>query len=521
MKLNLHIIKHELNELVIDAKLPLDNSLTLLGVGLASETWLNEKQDILYIVREDNPVFKSITQCAAQLLVLSDSAPGEVFSRINGSYLLMRTDISENELLNRVADVFFRYNRWEEDVEALIVSGASLNSILEMGYTYIGNPMALCDASLHCIASCKKQFAPTNNSVWKSIDTPGHSSVTLNALLRSNNLVDRVRSTREVFTYQLPGDTERVMHLNIFSKQKRIAYLVAVDTLQPFNEYICSIAIRFGQLLAIALNTNIVYQRENLSNIDLVSRRILAEEQINEVYLQFVLDQVGWKRNDAYCICEFETAKTQTAYDTLPDIVLFQNSMRDSSIFYYRTCIMVVYNLTKSRQSYSELGIQLEGLLEKSHYLGGISDVFYDYTNLKFYEKEASAALNYAKTNVQERNENLVFYRECMLDNMLRMCDKSFDLRLLCRSDIYQLWEYDKKHNTSYVDTLYVYLSSGENLIESAKRMFVHRNTFVYRIGKIIELIGEDAFRGDNSTLEIMLSCIVIKHLKNQIPSDT
>jgi len=516
MKLNLHIIKHELCELIIDAKLPQDNALTLLGIGLASETGKNEKQDILYIVKDDTPLFEDIAQSAAQLLVLSDGAPDEVLSRISGPCLLLRTDIPEKDLLNRLAEVFYKYNRWEEAVEALIFSGANLSSILEMGNMFIGNPMALCDVSLHCLATCYEQFAPANNSVWKSIDTPGHSSVTLNELLRNNHLLDRVRSAPEAFTYELPGNTERVMHLNIFSKHQRIAYLVAVEMLQPFNEYTCSIANRFGQLLAIAVSTTMVYQHENLSNIDLVSRRILAGDQINEAYLKFILNQVGWKRNDAYCICEFEAVKVDMPYDTLPDIVLFQSSMRDSSIFYYRTSIMVVHNLTKSCQSYSELGVQLESLLEQSFYVGGISDVFFDYSNLKFYEAEAFAALNFAKTSVQDTDKNLVFYRECMLDNMLRLCEKNFDLRLLCRSDVYQLWEYDKKHNTSYVDSLYVYLSTGKNLIESAKRMFVHRNTFVYRIGKILELIGEDAFRSDNSTLEVLLSCIVINHLKNQ-----
>lgn len=517
MKLNLHIVKHELSELVVGSRLPQDNNLTLLGVGLADECGQDERHDILCIIKEDTPLFEEVAQSAVrQLLVLSAGEPDSALRRISGECLVLRTDISEMEMLNRLAEVFNKYNRWEEEMESLIFSGANLNSILDMGYTFIGNPMALCDVSLHCLATCNEKYAPTDNLVWKTIDTPGYSSVTLNELLRSNNLLDRIRSDPEAFTYELPGNTERILHVNIFLKHRRIAYLVAVEMLQPFTEYICSIANRLGQLLAIAVSTTMVYQHENLSNIDLVSRRILAGDQINEVYLEFILAQEGWKRNDAYCVCEFETAKVDTPYDTLPDIVLFQSSMRDSSIFYYRTSIMVVHNLTKSSQSYSELGVSLESLLEKSFYVGGISDVFYDYTSLKFYEEEAYAALSFAKTSVQRNSRNLVFYRECMLDNMLRLCEKSFDLRLLCRSDIYQLWEYDKKHNTSYVDSLYVYLSTGRKLIESAKRLFVHRNTFVYRMGKIIELIGEDVLLSDNSTIEILLSCIIINHLKNQ-----
>jgi hypothetical protein len=52
--------------------------------------------------------------------------------------------------------------------------------------------------------------------------------------------------------------------------------------------------------------------------------------------------------------------------------------------------------------------------------------------------------------------------------------------------------KYDMDHDTVYLETLRIYLLSDCNLLETAARMFTHRNTVVYRIRKIKNLLENE-----------------------------
>jgi PucR family transcriptional regulator, purine catabolism regulatory protein len=55
-----------------------------------------------------------------------------------------------------------------------------------------------------------------------------------------------------------------------------------------------------------------------------------------------------------------------------------------------------------------------------------------------------------------------------------------------------KIYEHDKLHETSYLATLESYFHNNLNLSETAKALFIHRNTLLYRIEKIKEVLGTD-----------------------------
>ncbi|WP_277585033.1 PucR family transcriptional regulator [Psychrobacillus antarcticus] len=52
--------------------------------------------------------------------------------------------------------------------------------------------------------------------------------------------------------------------------------------------------------------------------------------------------------------------------------------------------------------------------------------------------------------------------------------------------------EHDKMHVTSYIDTLENYFYNNQNVSETSKAMYLHRNTLIYRIEKIKEILNTD-----------------------------
>lgn len=48
------------------------------------------------------------------------------------------------------------------------------------------------------------------------------------------------------------------------------------------------------------------------------------------------------------------------------------------------------------------------------------------------------------------------------------------------------------KNNTEYIKTLDIYLSERNDINKTAKRLHLHRNTLIYRLGKIKEITALD-----------------------------
>ena len=54
------------------------------------------------------------------------------------------------------------------------------------------------------------------------------------------------------------------------------------------------------------------------------------------------------------------------------------------------------------------------------------------------------------------------------------------------------LLTYDREHRSDLVRTLRVYLATGANASEAADRLFLHRNSLLYRLMRIGEMTGLD-----------------------------
>ncbi|SDF52378.1 PucR family transcriptional regulator [Sporomusa acidovorans] len=79
------------------------------------------------------------------------------------------------------------------------------------------------------------------------------------------------------------------------------------------------------------------------------------------------------------------------------------------------------------------------------------------------------------------------------------------DLRAVISRWIGTVIDYDREKGTSLLDTLEVYLDTNRNMLATAKRLFIHRNTLRYRIDKLKKLLGTTLDNPENH-LQILMS---------------
>ncbi|MCH6264109.1 MULTISPECIES: PucR family transcriptional regulator [Neobacillus] len=83
-----------------------------------------------------------------------------------------------------------------------------------------------------------------------------------------------------------------------------------------------------------------------------------------------------------------------------------------------------------------------------------------------------------------------------------------------------KIYEHDKFHGTGYINTLENYFHNNLNISETAKAMFLHRNTLIYRIEKIKEILNSD-LKNAEELLQIQLALKIYRLLNKKLQIDS
>lgn len=96
-------------------------------------------------------------------------------------------------------------------------------------------------------------------------------------------------------------------------------------------------------------------------------------------------------------------------------------------------------------------------------------------------------------------------------DVFVRTIAQSANLRAFIHPMLRRLQEYDQAHSTALLHTLCVYLLQEQNLHATARQIFIHRNTLVYRLQRIRTLLQLDL---DDAAVRNVLrtGCILLEY---------
>lgn len=87
---------------------------------------------------------------------------------------------------------------------------------------------------------------------------------------------------------------------------------------------------------------------------------------------------------------------------------------------------------------------------------------------------------------------SLCFYDDFLVYNLLSMVDKKDEIRRFYEATVYKLVAHDQEHGSQLIETLTAFFKSNGNISEAAKESYVHRNTFIYRLDKIKQLLDSE-----------------------------
>lgn len=278
-------------------------------------------------------------------------------------------------------------------------------------------------------------------------------------------------------------------------------------------------------LLQISINANI-------SNVlKLVCLQILESEKANrqlfsamknaisfpqktELYTPTFL-QYGFRKKESYttAIIKIEHFHMLTASELqwiVKSIEQTLLSAGDKSFILTMEDIFVLVFSNYSDQAIQNIILKIIVLLRMKEYtfFTGVS------TNLPGLYQLSKTYLQAKQTvDLSERmgwKNILIHYNELGAYQLLLAITDKDAKRNYYNSVLGKLEQYDKNNKTNYLEFLYTFLDNNCNINATADKMFVHRNTIVYKINKIEELLDRDL-----SDMEVRIELYLASMLRN------
>lgn len=417
--------------------------------------------------------------------------PTEAYANIN--LIIVSDDISLKKFFNITLSILERYNTWEAKLDQLLKTNASLQEFLDLGSVMFKEPMCLLDYQHNLLATTSMVDSP-DDVVWTYLkhgkvsndsEIVSHKQDKFNDIVEAHSPVAMISSVSG--KYKLVSA--------IYIDNKPVAFLAMIhrtkDKNNPFDAHIQQLYDFFINIMTQRLHQTSLISK----NKQLIYRNLIGDNPENKNIPGFDFNQVlkyfDFRAGKQYQIALFRFDGPNKKPNYLVEI----GHMIEVAIPYSK-CMINEHTVTAfidlQYHAYLPIAVarRLTVVLEKNDGYCALSPVFHLSEELPQIFLQVSEALNFCVRLQPETRLN--HYYDYAVLHCLKVLSENEDMSYICHPMLRKLIDYDLKYGTDYFDTLKVYLKNNCCIADSADIKHMHRNSFLYRIKRIKELLNSD-----------------------------
>ena len=314
-------------------------------------------------------------------------------------------------------------------------------------------------------------------------------------------------------------DGEWAMRLTPLDYEGRTsAYLFVIvhnDPGQRFNSELTEqLRMSMEEFLQISFSDrSVADSRFTTLAIDLLDGRIrdreLLEERLRRISYSFTSHYV-------IIVLESEVVTERVNAEVIP---LLTSIYPGGFPIQYDNKVALLVQLERYTQHPDIKKGSLAPLLEDYRLYACISGVTRNLLSLRTGYDKAARCLTLARVLREDKSQRLFFEEDyamfCVIDTAYGAVKNEYhgDYIKLCNPGAISLNYYDIVHETNNTEVLRRYLQNGGNTSKTAKELGIHRNTLMYRLGRIQEITGHD-LSDPVANFRMLFSIMVIDYLK-------
>lgn len=510
MYINLYILKEELESIVFEEYFTDSPAVIVPMVPKLYRRNTSFNSGFIYISKScdlpDSPSYEGNPS------IICIGTPPDVYLRKPFNVIYTNEQISSLELLDMVMNTLNRYFQWENSMQAVIDSNQSIKELGLVSIPFVKNPIYLQGAGFKCLFSIippvDKHPTELYKDYCKKYSELENSFLTLEQINTqlSRKDYDKAMEAKKPFLFNSfeEGYGYRTLSYNICYDNNVIARLSINEILEEFTDKDYGII----QVLAIYIRKGIkdrdIKSYNRPQSLDFVMENLLKHQFILEHRIIAALKPMKWKCSDTY-FCMVLRLNSKVHLTSSLRVLAFQLMLNIPSECYhvFEDNIVFVFNLTQLGFTRQEVIDSIASILEKNSLVAGSSIEYQDFKDLYYYYQQGLEAVRLGS----DRNpmEICFNYEDYNLISLIKKCKARQIASALYPQGLLRIIAYDKRKNTDNVELLKLYLKNNMSITSTTKEAYMHRNTFLYRLEKIREIMQID-FEDYDKRLELMIA---------------
>ena len=401
-------------------------------------------------------------------------------------------------ILNECIRAFEFYNRWETGLLEAVIRDASLQEFLELGHQVFQSPMFISSANGQTLA-ISPQYPASINPVWKERLENGNLPFEFINGYHESSYFSEMYGNNYPRLNRSPIWGKNILFSNLKIRNERVGSVIIYEYERSFYPSDIHILRTYAHIVehALALHRNRYFA---LSDIEDIVSQILNDNISNWNQLNMILRSNEWiAKGDFQVICSCAPSGIDSV--VIGRFLDFIKKMfPDACVVFHDNFLVTVTNNSSLSYAHEIIHVLLES--SRNKLASGISYGFQSLAALKAFYQQARNAVRKA----MRMNKDIVYFADIFYDELAALANSTPYLYSMIHPDILLLHESDQNNGTDYIRTLHAYLVCSGNSREAAAMIYVHRNTLLYRMDKIKEMISMDL--SDNPSKSILLISI-------------
>lgn len=494
MKFSLYVIQNRLSRKGIYMRISCSHKFFFKNVQILPSCLDKIDTDYLYIVTEQISCPEQIPENCSLLFCSPCTC------HIASDYLMPTENYSYETIFNSVIQIMEILNHFEFQMSALLIQKKSLQDCVELTANIMENPAYAIDTSFRVLAIDRSSELPFISITWKRLLEHGYMPLNTIMSLLKNDDWNQYSNLDSSAMMTIPEFYLPFINCNLKYKNQLQGHFFVVGIYHPLHQGDLDIMDQIIPYMNQLITTDIVspsFRGNYYEHFfkDVISGRLRDQELIKEQ-----LTPLNWKPEGLYCILSscLDTGNerlNQTIFNRLTHVENGKPVISNDMLY----CVFFL----KSQNMWTSLIKQLEQLFQQCRHKAGISELFRGFRNLNQYVKQAENALDLG-TRLNDK-KFFYLYEHYRLKHIFKILKDSTDSHTIIHKAVLDLEQYDKQNRTQYALTLFEYLRNERKLVETAKKLNIHRNSLLYRLEKIENIIAVDLDDPD-IRMQILLS---------------
>ena len=485
-----------LSELGVDLESPYNKNPVFTGFNIFIPGTDNGSRQILFIAKLSEVLFIPQKDDIFFLCVRDRGRDDSETKELLENVFIVNRNMDHRELLNAVQFIFTRIQNWVLQMLESVSANRGLQDLMNLSEPIIGNHITVLDESFNLIAYTKN-IETDDETLLQLMKNGYHPEETIHRFLQF----------RRIEQFETADENELIVSRDfVMSKYETVkkvykyggSFFAIVTLVCCNNEY----SIAMEELYKLLLKHITIYFEKG-QPLSVKPRHL--EFFLSELIRKTILDEDEARKRANSLSLPFEgrfelnlivfndilnTPATRLAHD-------LSVRLKNVDAIVYSRDILILCRIIEFKDDSNSRRKQIAGLIEDLNCNCGVSNEFGSLWDISAAYDQAHAAVITGERLRLARKEDSVFhfyhYEDYYLNHLVAngidslpgVFTNSFAFRAIKAIKLH-----DEKHSTNLLETLAMYLECDRNAARASAQLHMHRNTVLYQIRKIENMMG-------------------------------